>query len=737
MGMTGGTTGGTPPSGTEIITPTVCASHCGGACLLKVHVNNGVITRIETDDGEEPQLRGCLRGRAYRQRVYAPDRLLYPLRRVGARGEGKFERISWDEALDRTASELKRVRDSYGPASIILAQMTGDVCSLNNFGALDRLLSLAGGYTSPWGVTSFQAGVYASLVSYGTWHASNTRDDLLNSRLIIMWGWDPVSAITGPNTCWYLAQAREAGARIVCLDPRYTDSTATFAHQWIPVRPGTDTAMLIAMAYVMITEGLCDQRFLDTYTIGFDRYKDYVLGREDRVLKTPAWAEPITGVPSTTIAELAREYAATRPAALMTGIAPGRTAYGEQFHRAAIALAAMTGNVGIHGGDAGGRAWESVMGGYPYPVSSMTSAIPRVKNPVEQAFSRKKGPLFYREPRIHFCKLADAMLRGRSGGYFADYKALIVAQCNYLVQFPNSNKIADALRSLEFIVVEEQFMTPTAKFADIVLPVATYMERDDVTPGVGTAYMGVMNKVIEPLGESKPPWKIAVELAQHMGIDGYLDESEEKLLAERAAQSGVPDYAELKEKGVYRFKLPEPFVAFKGQIEDPVNNPFPTPSGKIEIYSQQWEDLGIPGLSAVPQYFQCWESKDDPLAEKYPLQLITTHFKRRALSQFDNIPWLREVQEQAVLMSSEDARVRDIKDGDKVRVFNDRGEMSITARVTERMMPGVVDVPHGAWYDPDAGGVDRGGCANVLTGEEYSPGGSFPYNTALVEVRKA
>jgi len=715
----------------------VCASHCGGACLLKAHVKDGVITRIETDDGEEPQLRGCLRGRAYRQRVYAPDRLLYPLRRIGSRGEGQFERVSWDEALDTTAGQLTRVRDTYGPASIILAQMTGDVCSLNNFGCLDRLLCLAGGYTSPWGVTSFHAGVYASLVSYGTWHASNTRDDLLNSKLIIMWGWDPVSAITGPNTCWFLARAREAGTEIVCVDPRHTDSAATFARQWIPIRPGTDTAMLIAMAHVMIAEDLYDHRFVETYTTGFDRYLRYVLGSEDGVPKTPSWAEAITGVPAGVIAALARRYAATRPAALMTGIAPGRTAYGEQFHRAAIALAAMTGNVGIHGGDAGARAWESVMGGYPYPVSSMTSAIPRAANPVEQGYPRKKGPLFSREPRVHFSRLADAIIQGRAGGYPYDYKALVVAQCNYLVQFPHTNKIAEALRRLDFMVVEEQFMTPTARFADIVLPVATYMERDDITPGVGTAYVGAVNQVIRPRGESRPPWRIAADLADRMGIDGYLERGEQELLAERAALNGVPDYEQFRQTGVYRIPLSGPYVAFKDQIDDPENHPFATPSGKIEIYSQQWADLNIAGLSAVPSYLEPWEGPGDPLAAKYPLQLITTHFKRRALSQFDNVPWLCELQEQAVVINARDAADRGIRDGDKVRVFNDRGEILIAARVTERIMPGVVDVPHGAWYQPDHRGVDRGGCANVLTADSYSPGGSFTYNTALVEVQRA
>jgi len=245
------------------------------------------------------------------------------------------------------------------------------------------------------------------------------------------------------------------------------------------------------------------------------------------------------------------------------------------------------------------------------------------------------------------------------------------------------------------------------------------MERNDLTQGVGTAYIGSMNRVIEPLGECKPPWRIAAELAERMGLDGYLDKSEEEVLEERARQ-----------------QLPGPFVAFKEQIEDPANHPFPTPSGKIEIYSQQWEELGIEGLPPLPRYFESWEGRSDPLAEKYPLQLITTHFKRRALSQFENIPWLREIQEQALLMNASDAEARGIRNGDMVRVFNDRGETVIRARVTERIMPGVVDLPHGAWYAPDEKGVDRAGCANVLTSEEYSPGGSFPYNTALVQVEK-
>jgi len=182
---------------------------------------------------------------------------------------------------------------------------------------------------------------------------------------------------------------------------------------------------------------------------------------------------------------------------------------------------------------------------------------------------------------------------------------------------------------------------------------------------------------------------------------------------------------------------PEPSVPFKRQIEDPANNPFPTPSGKIEIYSQQLADMNNPLIPPIPKYIDTWESLNDRLARKYPLQLITTHPKWRAHSQFGNIPWLRELEPQAVAINARDAEARGIKDGDPVRVFNDRGEMSIPAKVTQRIMPGVVDVPEGAWYDPDKRGVDRGGCANVLTRDARSPGGAFTTNTCLVQVEKA
>ena len=716
----------------EKVIGTTCASHCGGTCVLQVHVKDGVITRIDTDSGPEPQLRACLRGRAYRQRVYAPDRLLYPLKRVGERGEAKFERISWDEALETVAGEVTRVRDIYGPASMLVINMGGDLSYVHNGRAIQRVMGLAGGFTMPWGLTSFGGGMYASRATYGSFATANNRDDLLNSKFIILWGWDPATTICGTNTAWYLVQAKEKGARVISIDPKFTDTASACAHQWIPIRPGTDAAMALAMAYVIITENLQDQKFLDAYASGFDQFKDSVLGTNDGTPKNPQWAEAITGVPADTIVALAREYANNKPAALMAGIAPGRTAYGEQYHRAASILAAMTGNVGIHGGDAAGRAWESIIGGYPL---KMRSPI-KVPNPVDDVPEPPRGsPTSYKASRVHYNEIPDFILKGKAGGFHADCKLALVVNCNYLNQFPNTNKIAKALKALDFLVVMEQFMTPTAKFADIILPTTTFLERNDIDQGVGGAYYGFVNKCIEPCGETRSHLDIGRGLAEKLGITSYGDQNEEEYLREAVSRSEVPDFEQFRKEVIYRLPLDEPYVAFQQQIEDPDNIAFKTPSGKIEIYSQHWAELAQPDIPPLPQYFEGWETPNDPLAQNYPLMLITTHFRRRALSQFENLPWIRETQRQVVMLNSVDAQARGIAEGDMVRVFNDRGVMELPVRVTERIVPGVVDVPHGAWYDPDKEGVDRG-CANVLTKDAYSPGGSFPYNTGLVQVEK-
>jgi anaerobic dimethyl sulfoxide reductase subunit A len=602
-----------------------------------------------------------------------------------------------------------------------------------------------GGHTGTWGYNSWEAATFASVVTYGTASVANTRDDLLNSRLILMWGWNPTETIQSTNTPFYLAQAKEKGCKIVSVDPRYTDTTAMFADEWIPIKPATDAAMLIAMAYVMVQEELHDRAFLDRYTLGFEKYKNYLLGVEDGVVKTPRWAEEITGAPAATIAGLAREYATRKPAALIAGIAPGRTAIGEQYHRAALTLAAMTGNVGIHGGECGGRCLgdQYPFHSYPFRVGRMMDVgqnrvdgeAPTLKLALKRYWVGNQ-PVPRSSARVHISSLADAILRGRAGGYPADFKLLYVTNNNPVNQLPYAKKWVEALNKLEFMVVQEQFMTATARFADIIFPVATFLEKNDMIASGATPFYGYLKKVIEPVGETKSQLEIGMALAQRLGISNFNDKGDEEWVKEIASGSGIPDHKEFRQKGVYRIPLSEPYVAFQEQVADPEHHPFPTPSGKIEIYSEELEAMKDPMLPPIPKYIDPWEGPRDPLSKKYPLQLLTTHLKRRAHSQFETLPWLRELQAQALMISTGDAAARGISDGDRVRVFNDRGEVIIPAKVTERIMPGVVDLPQGAWFSPDEKGVDRGGCANVLTNDRSSPCGALVTNSSLVQVEK-
>jgi anaerobic dimethyl sulfoxide reductase subunit A len=727
-------------AGKEKIVRTICNSHCGGTCEMKVHVRDGRVIRIETGDEGETAHRMCARGRAYRQRVYAPGRLLYPLRRTGSRGAGEFTRISWDEALETVGHELKRVKDTYGNASILHFCSMADAFSLHHVMAFHRLLCQFGGYTAPWGTISNEGDNFAAGVTYGTRPSPRNAEahlkEYVNARLIIMWSWNPVTTQQGTGVSQALVRAKEKGARFICVDPRYTDSAAAFADQWIPIRPGTDAAVLLAMAYVIIKENLEDRRFIDTYTFGFDKFRDWVFGLEDGIEKTPAWAERISGIPAATIADLAREYGSTKPAVLGTSFAAGRTAFGEQYHRAAAALEAITGNVAIPSGR--GLAAAAL-------VRKLRISSP--VNPVEANMPPRWNRLPYRgesvnsSARVNVNLLSDAILKGRAGGYPADYKFLWLSNTNYLNQLGEVNKAVEAFKNLEFILVTEQFMTSSARFADIVLPVCTFLERHDLYAPMGGDIVALVNKAIEPLGESKSQLQLCEALALKLGITDYNDKTDEawvrSFITKLSEADEFPDYDTLKNQGIYRFKPRKPEAVPKKEPGEKEQKPFPTPTGKIEIFSQLVANMNNPMIPSVPTYIDTWESLNDPLAGKYPLQLITPHFKRRAHSQFDNLPWLRELQQQTISINSIDAEPRGIEEGDMVRVFNERGEMLIPAEVTERIMPGVVAIPQGAWYDPDENGIDRGGCANIFTKNVTSPAGAFASNTALVQVETA
>ena len=728
----------------ETIVRCTSAIDCGGRCPLRLHVKDGVITRIEGDDFKDPekQLRACLRGRAYRHWIYHPDRLKYPLKRVGERGKGisEYERISWDEAMDIVVRELKRVKETYGNSSIFFAG-GGHLGALHTIGSLSKALCLFGGYTTIYGNISSEGPVWAVMTSYGDVMVGHSREDLLNSRLIIMWGWDPVRMISGTDCIYTLTRAKEAGIKIYTIDPRCTHSAATFADEWIPIIPGTDAAMMISMAYVMIKENLHDQAFLDKYTVGFDKFRDYVLGIEDGVEKTPAWASEICGVPARRIESLAREYATTKPACLNDCQGPARAAQGEQFNRCAITLTAMTGNIGKPGGSACGGLM-----GIPYGHMFRSAGIPGAKNPVEEGGPSVRGTLDLKlrlVSRIHTNKIFDAILKGKAGGYPADLKMAWLAGGNIMTQRGDINKGDRALKSLEFIVAQDLFLTPTARYADIVFPVSTFAEKNDLTrPWPSGPYLTFMNRAIEPLGECKTDWEIGNLLAEKLGFKDFDTKTEDQWLRLFVQDNPeyatyIKDYDKFKRDGIYRIQMDEPYVAFRKQIEDPEKNPFNTPSGKIEIFSQRVADINNPICPPIPKYIPDGEHRRHPLAKKYPLQLLSPHPRVRAHSTLQFVDWLEEAEPHAVWINPVDAEARGIRHGDEVYVFNDRGKLAIKALVTKRIIPGVVSIYEGKYYQPDGQGIERGGCVNVLTPDTYSPGGAAALKSCLVQITRS
>ncbi len=753
---------GTPAAPAKIV-PHVCSMNCGsGNCILMLEVRDGVVTRIDTDQQDlpwAPAQRGCVRGRAMRKQLYHPDRLKQPLKRVGKRGEGKFEPISWDEAFDIIAENLDRVIRTYGNQAIFYQYGTGvmnPVFKSWPTGIVNRLLNQLGGYLNYYGTYSSAQYSFANPYTLGN-GGNNSADDLVNSRLIVLFAENVAETRQGGGHQYYwYVQAKKAGAKIIVVDPRLSETAKALADEWIPIRPTTDNALINALAYVMITENLHDQAFLDKYCVGFDdehlppgappksSFKSYVLGESDGVPKTPEWAERITGVPRETIVRLAREIALTKPCALVQGLGWQRHAYGEQPVRALPVLAAMTGNIGISGGGNGTR---------PGGRSTPSFSFPLGTNPVKASISVFQWP--------------DAIIRGTElrakdglrGVDKLDSNIKFIwnygGNCliNQHAEINHIRKILEDESLVEFILVHDIFMTPSAKFADILLPDRSSFERTEM--GRDASIMGdrlyYTPAAIEPLYDTKDVYEVCTALAERLGVkdaftEGRTMEQWQEWMVEQLREKNpdFPTFEELKKNPVIKSKASAPVIGMKAFIDDPEKNPLSTPSGKIEIYSEQLarlgEEWGIPDeLPPIPKYIPAWEGPEAPeeLRRKYPLQLIGHHTKRRVHSTHDNNPWLEEVEPQALTINEIDAAERGIRDGDMVRIWNDRGEVHVRCRVTKTIMPGVVDLPQGAWYTPDANGIDTRGCINVLTKYHPSPGAKGnPQHTNLVQVAK-
>ncbi|MGD2294266.1 MAG: molybdopterin-dependent oxidoreductase [Candidatus Aminicenantes bacterium] len=724
---------------------TGCPAHnCGGRCLLRVYVKEGMITRIDGDDRipdsvADPQLRPCIRGRAYRRRQYHPDRLKYPMKRTGKRGEGQFERISWDEALDKVVLEMLRVKETYGNSAMYVPYGTGSYNQTNGRQTAQRLMNLFGGSLGFYNSYSWACISRATPYVYGTSVTGNQRQDWLNSRYIIMWSWNPAEIRDGTNSEFFIQKAREKGARVICIDPRMTLSAVSLADEWIPIRPGTDAAMMSAMAYVLITEDLYDSKFVSSGCLGFDRsqmpegteeaetYKEYILGERDGIPKTPAWAEAITGVPQNTIVRIAREYATIKPGVLYQGYGMQRRAYGEQAVRAGCVLAALTGNVGIPGGWASGLALQAPDGGPFWNV------FPSGPNPVKA--------------RIPCFLWTEAVLRGKEmtvadGVRGVDrldnnIKLIYAVACNALVnQHGNINRTVEILKDenlVEFLAVQDNFLTPTGRFADLLLPACTQFETYGMEDGWKYGDEVILApKIVEPPFETKSDYRICSEIAKRLGLGlaytegrserGWIEWALDRYRETRFPEVPSLDKFESSNIGVYSLPVTEPAVAFSDFRQDPVKNPLPTPSGKIEIFSKRLYKMNRPDeIPAVPKYIQEWESPFGPEVKKFPLQVVGHHYMPRVHSTHDNVDWLREAFPQRIFINPVDADPRKITDGDEVRVYNDRGAMILPCRLTQRIMPGVVAIPQGAWWTPDNRGIDRRGSVNILSSERWTP----------------
>ncbi|MFB2594532.1 molybdopterin-dependent oxidoreductase [Paracoccus sp. p4-l81] len=769
--------------------PTSCAHNCGSRHMLVAHKKGDVIVRLSTDNGtyqgdeygtdteEKPQLRACLRGRSYRARLYSPERLLYPMKRVGARGEAKFKRVTWDQALTEIAERMVYLKDKYGPTALVDQSYAGASYGVLHKsdqieGLLGRFMGMFGCRTNCWSVPSYQGTTFSSRITFGTIQDGNEDDTFAHAKLIIMWGWNPAYTFHGGNTFYYMRMAKQRGCKFVLVDPQYTDSASAYDAWWIPIRPNTDAAMMAGMAHHIFANNLHDQDFINRFVQGMDpgtmpdwakgqeSFREYIEGTSDGVPKTPEWAADICGVSADDIRKLAQMYADTKPAALKASWAPGRNAYGEQYNRMAAALQAMTGNIGKLGGCAEGvgKAWHAEGVAYPYDQFANVW-FASIK-------SDRWAHIVLNYPNV---TREEAGLWPRNDaldGVIPNIRGIFYQGSDWFNQLTNINKEIQAIKKLEaegeqesLFVCMDSTITPTGIWCDYLLPIATHFERHDVAlPWYKGHYYIYRPKVIEPMGESKSDFQVFTELAYRLGFgpqynpradrsyfdnpdavdEAYLVAWWEKVQHHQGAEW---DWETFKKRGVYKFILKRPHVAFQDQIEQGI--PFETASGKIEIFSGQLATIqdftktqyGY-HIPAIPKWIEPWESLNSEKTKDFPFHLVTPHPRWRTHSIFNNIPWLRETFSQEVTINASDAARLGIATGDTVEVWNDRGKCIVPAYVTERCMPGVAVLHEGAWMDIDENGVDRAGNPDFLTLDEPSPAGAFAYNTILVNIGK-
>ena len=657
---------------------------------MLVTVEDGVATQIRGDPAM-PFTEGtlCTKVAYYLERTYAPDRLLYPQKRIGKKGEGKFRRITWDEALDEIAARLKALAAdnpesilpcSYAGTMGMVQYMSMDRRFFHKLGAslLDRTLCSSAG----------KFGLKATLG--GSVGMDPERFD--EARLIILWGANPI--VSNLHLWSRVQAAKRRGAKVIAIDP-YRSLSAEKCTQQVALLPGTDGALALGMMHVLISEGLLDGDYIAKYTLGYEALRE-------RVLKeySPAWAARVCGVSTEEVVQLAREYGAAKPAAIRLNYGMQRHAGGGIAARTIACLPALTG------------AWRDPAGGIVLTTADFFG--------FDHAALERPDLLAGRRPRvINQSKLGDALT-----GAEPPVRMTIVYNNNPVAVCPDSEKvIAGFSREDLFTVVMDHFQTDTADYADILLPATTQLEHHDVHKSYGHLYMLANNPAIAPVGESLPNSEVFRRLAARMGFEEpCFRDSDEDIC--RTALNGI-DWDRLKEAGWQKLDVPERFAPF-------AQGGFPTPSGKCEFYSAALERQGIDPL---PFYNPPAEVENRELEQRYPLAFLSPPARNFLNSSFANIARFRSLEREPHLdLHPKDAAERGIADGDMVRVFNDRGSQRLRARVNGKPRPGVVVAPSVWWkkYAPD------GRNANNLTSQRTSDlGGGATFYDCRVQVERA
>lgn len=665
----------------------VCAHDCPDMCSLIAHVDNGKVVRIQGDP-DQPYTAGFACGKVNRDSdlVNSPERIATPLRRIGPKGSGQFKPITWDQALDEIAGQWKKIIDESGPEAIL-----GYAYSAHQ-GLMNR--GLVNGLFHALGTSRLQAGTVCDTCCETAWEVTvgpvggADPESVVHSDMVISWGAD--LAATNVHF-WALAEAqrKKTGMPIVVIDPRRTRS-AKAADLYLPIRIGTDAALALGVMHILVRDGLANRDYIAKHTLGFDKVEADVLPKF-----TPARTAEITGLSVADIEKLAAMYGKAKAALIRLGEGMTRLTHGGQALRTVALLPGVSGHYGVKGG-----------GALLLTAASCDLNYAAVRKPSGPATARM----------VNHLRLGEELLNMKD----PPIRALFVAANNPVVTCPEVHKVQKGLmREDLFTVVHDPFMTDTARYADIVLPAANYLETDDLYRAYGAYWMQWGQKAVEPTGEARSNFHVAQALAQRMGITDRIFSLSPREAAEEFFKGSTGPASKVDRN--------ELFAGVPLNIKhDWDGQPFKTPSGKLEFYSEQ---LAKQGLPPMPD----WEA--DPIeaqeAAKWPLRLLTAPGYFQAHTAFSGVGFLREREGKPFcILHPEDAARRGLKDGDRVRLFNDRGEIGLMLRVADEVQPGVLLVPG---QRPVGEAVS--GTINMLCSDRYTDmGEGATYQSTWLEV---